>query len=350
MGSRTPRCLSAARTPGVRLDLDAFVTEHGAEWRRLQSLVRRRRRTLTAADVDDLVVLYRRTAAHLSVVQSRSPDPVLVAWLSRLVLDARGKLTPSTGANWSSFIRFWISSFPGEVYRARRWVFGVAAAFIAVAAVLIAVFTDPERQLMLLNQGEINSLVERDFAAYYSSDAPQNFSFAVWTNNSWVSAICLAGGMLVLPAVYVLWNNVFNLGLVGGIMIGHGRSDTFFGLLLVHGMLELTCIFVAAGVGRRVAWAWLAPGRYLTRGQAFARAGRSAIVVALGLVPVLLISGFVEGFVTPSMLPTVIKLVLGAIVWLAFLAYVLVGGMVAERSGQLADLDELDREALAPTV
>jgi uncharacterized membrane protein SpoIIM required for sporulation len=275
---------------------------------------------------------------------------VLVAWLSRLVLDARGKLTPSTGASWASFARFWVSSFPGEVYRAGRWVLGVAAAFLGVAAVLIVMFTDPARQRMLLSDEQIDSLVDRDFAAYYSSGAPQNFSFAVWTNNAWVCAICLAGGILVLPAVYLLWNNVFNLGVVGGVMIGNGRADTFFGLITVHGMLELTCVFVSAGVGLRVAWACVAPGRFLTRGQAFARAGRSAMVVALGLVPVLGVSGLVEGFVTPSPLPTEAKLLLGATVWLAFLAYVVVGGVAAERAGQLADLGELDREALAPTV
>ena len=58
----------------------------------------------------------------------------------------------------------------------------------------------------------------------------------------------------------MLWGNVLNVGVIGGVMIGNGRSDVFFGLILVHGMLELTCVFVAAGVGLRVAWAWIAPG------------------------------------------------------------------------------------------
>ena len=79
------------------MDLDAFVSEHGAEWNRLQVLSGKRRRKLTAAEVDELVVLYRRTATHLSVVRSRSADPTLVAWLSRLVLQARAAVTPSSG-------------------------------------------------------------------------------------------------------------------------------------------------------------------------------------------------------------------------------------------------------------
>src|SRR5690349_4526578 len=90
----------ACRAPMIMergVDLDAFVSEHGAEWNRLNTLSRKRRRKLTAADIDELVALYRRTATHLSVVRSRSADPTLTAWLSRLVLQARAAVTPSAG-------------------------------------------------------------------------------------------------------------------------------------------------------------------------------------------------------------------------------------------------------------
>jgi uncharacterized membrane protein SpoIIM required for sporulation len=172
----------------------------------------------------------------------------------------------------------------------------------------------------------------------------------VWTNNAWLSAICLASGVILLPVLYLLWSNALNLGLVGGVMVGNDRSDVFFGLLLVHGLLELTCIFVAAGVGLRIGWAWIAPGPLRTRGQAVASAGRSGVAVALGLVPVLLVSGVVEAFVTPSPLPPAVKLFVGALVWLAFMAYVIVLGAAAARNEASADVDPLDREALAPAV
>ena len=73
------------------MDLDAFVAEHEAEWRRLELLSRRRR--LSAREADELVVLYQRAATHLSAVRSRMPDPSLVARLSRLVLTARAAVT-----------------------------------------------------------------------------------------------------------------------------------------------------------------------------------------------------------------------------------------------------------------
>ena len=66
-------------------------------------------------------------------------------------------------------------------------------------------------------------------------------------------------------------------------MIDHDRGSLFFGLILPHGILELTAVFVAAGVGLRLFWAWVDPGPR-TRLQSVAHEGRSAGAVALGLV------------------------------------------------------------------
>ncbi len=333
------------------MDVDAFAAEHGPQWQRLRTLLSRRRRKLTAAEVDELVMLYRRTATHLSIVQSRSPDPELTTMLTRLVLHARAAVTPSTGFRWTSVGRFFTVSFPLEVYRAGRWWAGAGLAFVALSVLLILIVAgDPTVARHFMSEGEINALVAHDFEAYYRSAPPQNFGFAVWTNNAWVAAVCLASGVIVLPVLYMLWVNALNLGLVGGVMVGHDRTDLFLSLLLVHGLLELTCVFVAAGVGLRIGWSWIAPGPLRSRGQAVASTGRSGLVVALGLVPVLLVSGVIEAFVTPSSLPPAVKLTLGTLAWLAFLAYAVVLGRAAHRAGQTADVDAADREAFAPTV
>lgn len=333
------------------MDLDAFVSEHGAEWNRLQVLSGKRRRKLTAAEIDELVVLYRRTATHLSVVRSRSADPTLVAWLSRLVLQARAAVTPSTGFSMDAIARFFGVSFPTEMYRSAAWWGGVAAGFIALSGVLIALVAgDDQIALAFLSQEEIDQLVANDFEAYYSEHPPQNFATLVWTNNAFVSAICLAGGVLLLPTLYLLWSNALNLGVIGGIMVGNGRSDVFFGLLAIHGLLELTCVFIAAGVGLRIGWSWIAPGPLRTRGQALAETGRSGMVVALGLAAPLLVSGLVEAFVTPAPAPVAVKLALGTMVWLGFLGYVVVLGSRAVQSGLTADVEAHERPATAPTV
>jgi len=333
------------------VDLDAFVTEHGGEWNRLQQLSRRRRSRLTAAEIDEMIMLYRRTATHLSLVRSRSGDSALVSWLSRLVLQARAQISPPAGMTRSAVVRFFTVGFPAEVYRAGRWSLGVAAASLLFAvAVGWLVASDPSIALAIMSQEEIDQLVAHDFAAYYSAYPPENFATLVWVNNTVVAALGLAGGVLVIPTLYLLFANALNLGVVGGLMIGYGGTGTFFGLITVHGLLELTCVFVAAGTGLRVAWAWIAPGRYLTRLQSVAQAGRQATVVALGLAVPLGISGLVEAFVTPLPVPAAAKLVVGGGVWLAFLAYVVVVGGSAIRRGEHGDVAAYEREVLAPSV
>jgi uncharacterized membrane protein SpoIIM required for sporulation len=328
------------------VDLDAYVAEHAGEWRRLDQLSRRRRR-LSAAEADELVILYQRTATHLSAVRSRSPDPALVARLSRLVLQARAALTGGPAFSWRSIGRFFTVTFPLAVYRAAPWWLGVTAAFVALSGVLMwYVASHPEVPAMLLSEEQIDELVNSSFAGYYTEYQPQNFALQVWTNNAFLAAQCLAGGVLVLPVVYVLAVNALSLGLVGGIMIGNGRADVFFGLITPHGLLELTAVFVAAGFGLRIGWAWIAPGPLRTRGRALAQTAREGMVVALGLVPVLFISGLIEAFVTPAPVPTVMRVGIGATAFVGFLAYVFLLGARASEDGESADVE--DREPLVP--
>jgi uncharacterized membrane protein SpoIIM required for sporulation len=311
------------------MDLDAFVAEHQAEWRRLETLSRRRR--LSAREADELVVLYQRAATHLSVVRSRLPDPSLVARLSRLVLAARAAVTGGSAFSWRSVGRFFTHGFPLVVYRARRWWIGTALTFLAVAAFFGFWFgTHPDSLAMLMSDDMAQQIVDDEFEDYYSNFAAPSFAAQVWTNNAWVAAQSFAGGILLLPVAYVLFENALNLGLMGGLMVSRGRADLFFGLIAPHGLLELTAIFVAAGLGLRIGWSAIAPGPELTRAAAVARSARTGMLGVLGLVAVFAVAASLEAFVTPSPLPLLVKDAIGVVVLLAFFAYVWIRGRAAE--------------------
>jgi uncharacterized membrane protein SpoIIM required for sporulation len=132
-------------------------------------------------------------------------------------------------------------------------------------------------------------------------------------------------------------------------MLAAGKGDVLFGLLLPHGLLELTAVFVAAGVGLRTGWAWVAPGP-LPRSRSLAEAGRLAGVIALGLAAVLLVSGVIEAFVTPSGLPTAARIGIGVVAEIAFLTYVVVLGRRGVRAGATGDLRPEESAAAAPTA
>lgn len=333
------------------MDVDAYVAAHRPDWDRLAALLDRRR--WTGDEVDEAVALYERTATHLSVVRSTSPDPALVARLSTLVARARTAITGSTGPSWRDLTRFATVGFAVALASSWRWwLTTLAVSSLVMVAVGVWVARSPDVQAALLPPDETRRLVEEDFESYYSSDPASSFAARVWTNNAWLAAVCLITGVLILPVLWVLLQNVVNVGLSGGILAANGRADLFFGLITPHGLLELTALFVAAGAGLRLGWSWIDPGP-LPRSESLARQGRTTAGMALGVAVLLLISGVIEAFVTPSGLPTAARIGIGVLAEAGFAAYVLWGVVLVRRHGPsapgLADLAADRRGHTLPT-
>ncbi len=321
------------------MDVDAFVLANRPTWDRLEYLVKRKRH-LSGAEVDELVDLYQRVSTHLSIVRSSSSDAVLVGKLSGLVARARAVVTGAHAPLWREFARFWTVSFPVVVFRSWRWWVASGAAFYLVAAVVaVWVARNPEVQAAIGTPSEIAQIVNHDFADYYSEHPASSFALQVWVNNAWVAAQCITMAILLgIPIPYILFQNAANLGVNAGLMFDAGRGDIFLGLITPHGFIELTAVFVAAGVGMRLGWSVIAPGDR-PRSQVLAEQGRAVISVAVGLVAVLLVAGAIEGFVTPSSLPTAARVTIGVLALAAFVGYVVYFGRRAVAAGETGDIE-----------
>ncbi|MFD2421956.1 stage II sporulation protein M [Amycolatopsis pigmentata] len=322
------------------MDVDLFVASHRAEWDRLAELLDRRR--LRGAEADELITLYQRTATHLSTVRSAAPDPALTHRLSALVTRARSAVTGSHNPAWREVGVFFARRFPAAVYLSRRWWIATALVTIMVGGLLAAwIARDPGVQASIAAPDEIRALTRPggEYETYYSSNPAGSFAARVWTNNAWVAATCLFLGVLAgIPVIAALWENALNVGVGAGLMSSAGRLDIFLGLIVPHGLLELTAVFVAAGAGLRLGWTVISPGGR-SRGAALAEVGRTTAALALGLACVLLVSGVIEAFVTPSRLPTWGRIGIGLLAETAFLAYVFVLGRRAARAGFTGDMD-----------
>lgn len=329
-----------------------FIARHRASWDRLAELTKRADR-LSGPEADELIALYQRVATHLSIVRSQGHDVATVDKLSVLIARARAAVTGTHTPAWREVGRFFTEKLPAAIYVGWRWwvttgvvfflVTGVLAAWIASSADVRATIAAPEELREMTKAGG-------GYEAYYSSGSAGSFAANVWTNNAWVAATCLLLGVLLgIPPIIALFTNALNLAVGIGLMFSADRGWLFLGLLTPHGLLELTAVFVAAGVGIRLGWTVIDPGPR-TRSAALAAEGRAVVAVALGLVLVLFVSGVIEGFVTPSSLPTWARVGIGVVAEVAFLVYVFVLGRRAVRRGETGDVDASERGDVAPVA
>lgn len=266
---------------------------------------------------------------------------------------ARSTVTGTRRASWRDAVHFLTAGFPAAVYRSRHWWIPTAVLSALLAALMgWWIGTHPEVQAAIAAPEDLRRLTSPggEYETYYSSHPAASFAAQVWTNNAQAAAMCLVlGAFLCVPVIWILFVNVLNLAVGIGLMSSAGRLDTFLGLILPHGLLELTAVFVAAGTGLRLGWTVIDPGPH-TRRTALAQQGRAAIGMAIGLALVLFVSGVIEGFVTPSGLPTWARIAIGVAAELGFLAYVYILGGRAARAGDAGDIAAGERSAELPVA
>ncbi|MGF2948472.1 stage II sporulation protein M [Microbacterium alcoholitolerans] len=326
------------------MDADALTDARRPEWARLDALSRKRH--LSGAEVDELILRYRAASADLAELKTSVGDSPQGAYLSTILAAARLRFTGAPDNILAQAARFFTLQFPAALYRI-RWTTGVIAVlFVLTVAITAAWITsDPARIAALGTPEVLRQYAEEDFVDYYEPMA--SFAGMVWFNNAWIAMQCVLFGVTGIWPVWMLMQNAFGLGVSTAVMTAYGHLDTMMLHILPHGLLELTAIFVAAAAGLHVFWSWVAPGRR-TRGEALAAEGRALATVAIGLVFVLFLSGLVEGFVTGSALSWPVKIAIGAAALGVFLFYMLVIGRRAVRRGESGDL--VEHEAGTPTL
>src|SRR5439155_17511393 len=148
-----------------------------------------------------------------------------------------------------------------------------------------------------------------------------------------------AGILLCLPTAFILMYNGASVGVAGGLFASVGQQAKFWGLILPHGLLELTAVFIAGGAGLRLGWTLIDPGDR-TRRAALAEEGRRALAIVAGLVVVFAAAGTIEGFVTGSSLPTWARVGIGALSEAVLLTWLFVRGRAAAAQGLTGALGE----------
>jgi uncharacterized membrane protein SpoIIM required for sporulation len=311
-----------------------FITTKRPNWERLTALLDRSRLSglaaLSAEELSELGQLYRGATSDLAVARRDFPSHRVAEYLNSLVARAHAAIYQGRSARRRGILEFFTLTFP-RAFRA-TWGYTLAAFLMfllpAVVSFIIS-YRDPSQGAELMPGIEDRIQDIRDKHEWWKSINDEGRSASasfIMTNNIRVSILAFAGGVLLgILTLYLLAQNGLMLGIVAGAAQSLGFASNLWGFIAAHGMVELSVIFIAGGAGLQLGWSVVRPG-LLTRRAALVLAARRAAHLLLGCIPLLVVAGTIEGFISPSDLPLSLKLAVSLLSGSVLYGYLLLVG------------------------
>lgn len=309
-------------------DIVRFRLRRQAAWQQLDRLIAAPRRTLASGEqFTALIRLYRQVSNDLSYATTFFPEQDVTRYLNQLVARAHHLVYPAGGIRIATILTFFTAMFPRAVRR--------LGLYIATSAAVMAGGGGLGYALTRLSPIAAYTLLPASFLALFNPSHAGAAKTATDTYAPLVSSVIMTHNMVVALQVFVggltlgfytaynLWYNGVVIGVLAALFQQAGDAGHFWSLIVPHGVTELTAVSIAGGAGLLFAHRLVSPGR-LGRRTALLKAGREAVLLMLGVVPMLIIAGTIEGFVTPSPLPLPAKYgvaVATALGWLLYFGF-----------------------------
>jgi uncharacterized membrane protein SpoIIM required for sporulation len=318
--------------------LRQFTEARRTGWLLLEKLLDRSEgnglRRLSAGELDDLGRTYRQVVSDLAVARRDFPDDQLTSTLNGLAARAHLRLYQAPSSTWRRLGAFLTTGFATRLREARLHL-AVAAGLLFLPALwaYLGALLDPGLREALV-PAELRVVMEQG-RTWTEIQGPLRplMSSVIFTNNIRVAFLAFAGGCLAgLGTAYILVLNGVLLGAVLGAAQHYGVGRVLGGFVSPHGYIEVSCIVIAGAAGLVMGDALLRPG-LLRRRDALTRAARRSLELVLGTAPTLVFAGLVEGFLSPSGLPDGVKLAIGPLLWLAWVALIVWWAFRAGRPG-----------------
>ena len=296
-------------------------------WARIDELLTRSGRSgvrnLTHPELQELALLYRQTASDLATIREDASSRSLAHYLNQLLGRAHNLIYMGRRSRPSGIIKFYRETFPQIFHDTFAYTMTAFAIFwaLAGAGAMLAVM-NPGFQRYLLGTAMMETIEKRQMWTHSVVSIKPLASSAIMTNNLSVSFTTFALGMTAgIGTVFELMFNGLLLGVVGAACWEAGMSQQLWSFVVPHGVIELPAIFIAGGAGLLLAKGLLFPGT-LPRRASLVREGGRAVRLVLGIIPMLIVAGTIEGFISPSELPISVKFGVGAGMFCLLLLYV----------------------------
>ena len=300
----------------------------------MNACARRGVAALSHAELRTLALLYRQTAADLSVARDDPASAPLARYLNTLLGRAHNLIYSGDTPRARGIAHFYLRVFP-DVFR-RTFPFTLASFALFLAGMLAGgamAAADPGFQRLILGGPMMDTIETGRMWTHSIVSIKPVASSAIMTNNLSVAFAAFAGGILAgLGTIYMMVFNGLLIGVVAVACHRAGMSLSLWSFVAPHGVLELPAIFIAGAAGLVLAKGLLAPGM-LPRRDSLTESAALAVRLLLGVIPMLIVAGVIEGFVSPSDGPIATKFTIAMSLFILLAAYVsLVGRPVTKDS------------------
>ena len=276
-----------------------FIRQNISKWRGAEIVVE----TAGDSDATELADTYIDVTSDLAFAQTHYPESKITVYLNNLASALHNEIYRSDRYRWSRLLTFWTDEVPRTMWEARRELFLSFVIFVVSAFVgFLSQMLDPEFCRIILGDGYVDmtlqNIAEGEPMAVYNGD-PEDAMFGMITlNNVKVSFITLVLGVFTsLGTGFILFQNGVMLGSFQTFFAQHGLLWQSALAVWLHGTLEISAIIVAGAAGIAMGNGWLFPGTY-PRLTSFRRGARRGLRIVIGTVPVFVLAGFIESFLT----------------------------------------------------
>ncbi len=295
-------------------------------WSKLETLLNQSAKSglksLTRTDLQELSLLYRQTAADLAAIREDRGSVHFARYVNQLLVRAHNTIYSGRRASASAMFSFFWKTFPATFRRnLKHFLLAVIIFLIAGAVGAMLTRQNPDFKVKLLGPEMVETIDRHEMWTHSIVGIKPLASSAIMTNNMSVGFTTFAFGITAgLGTIYMMAFNGLLIGVIGMACALSGMSLQLWSFVAPHGVLELPAIFIAGAAGFRIAQGLLFPG-LLPRRESLARAGLEAVKLILGTIPILIIAGLIEAFVSPTGLPVPLKFSLAGALFALLGAY-----------------------------